>query len=231
MKLNHQAMHKLNRYLESTLLKPTVTEREIDQLVREAREHQFIGICIPPFWVKKVKRELRDEDIQVVTVVGFPFGYESTETKAAQLKAAIKDGADELDVVWSQTAFHSGMSWPKIELAQLSKICHEEERMLKVIVETAYLSPAQLQEACAICVEAGADFVKTSTGYAPYGARVEDVALMRQVLPSTVGVKASGGIKTLESALALIQAGADRIGTSSAKALMEAFQSQNPSFG
>lgn len=231
MKLNHQAMHKLNRYLESTLLKPTVTEREIDQLVREAREHQFIGICIPPFWVKKVKRELRDEDIQVVTVVGFPFGYESTETKVAQLKAAIKDGADELDVVWSQTAFHSGMSWPKIELAQLSKICHEEERMLKVIVETAYLSPAQLQEACAICVEAGADFVKTSTGYAPYGARVEDVALMRQVLPSTVGVKASGGIKTLESALVLIQAGADRIGTSSAKALMEAFQSQNPSFG
>jgi deoxyribose-phosphate aldolase len=219
-------MHKLHRYLESTLLKPTVTEREIDQLVREAREEQFIGICVPPFWVKKVKRELRDEDIQVVTVVGFPFGYESTEAKVAQLKAAIKDGADELDVVWSQTAFHSGMSWPKIELAQLSKICHEEERLLKVIVETAYLSPAQLQEACAICVDAGADFVKTSTGYAPYGARVEDISLMRQALPSTVGIKASGGIKTLELALELIQAGADRIGTSSAKALMEAFRNQ-----
>jgi deoxyribose-phosphate aldolase len=219
-------MHKLHRYLESTLLKPTVTEREIDQLVREAREEQFIGICVPPFWVKKVKRELRDEDIQVVTVVGFPFGYESTEAKVAQLKAAIKDGADELDVVWSQTAFHSGMSWPKIELAQLSKICHEEERLLKVIVETAYLSPAQLQEACAICVDVGADFVKTSTGYAPYGARVEDISLMRQALPSTVGIKASGGIKTLELALELIQAGADRIGTSSAKALMEAFRNQ-----
>ena len=212
--------------MESTLLKPTVTEREIDQLVREAREEQFIGICVPPFWVKKVKRELRDEDIQVVTVVGFPFGYESTEAKVAQLKAAIKDGADELDVVWSQTAFHSGMSWPKIELAQLSKICHEEERLLKVIVETAYLSPAQLQEACAICVDVGADFVKTSTGYAPYGARVEDISLMRQALPSTVGIKASGGIKTLELALELIQAGADRIGTSSAKALMEAFRNQ-----
>jgi deoxyribose-phosphate aldolase len=219
-------MHKLNRYLESTLLKPTVTEREIDQLVREAREEQFIGICVPPFWVKKVKRELRDEDIQVVTVVGFPFGYESTEAKVAQLKAAIKDGADELDVVWSQTAFHSGMSWPKIELAQLSKICHEEERLLKVIVGTAYLSPAQLQEACAICVDAGADFVKTSTGYAPYGARVEDISLIRKALPSTVGVKASGGIKTLELALELIQAGADRIGTSSAKALMEALRNQ-----
>jgi deoxyribose-phosphate aldolase len=220
-------MHKLNRYLESTLLKPTVTEREIDQLVREAREEQFIGICIPPFWVKKVKRELRDEDIQVVTVVGFPFGYESTEAKVAQLKAAIKDGADELDVVWSQTAFHSGMSWPKIELAQLSKICHEEERLLKVIVETAYLSPAQLQEACAICVDAGADFVKTSTGYAHYGARVEDISLMRQALPSTVGVKASGGIKTLELALALIQAGADRLGTSTAKSLMDEWRTKN----
>ena len=220
-------MHKLHRYLESTLLKPTVTEREIDQLVREAREEQFIGICIPPFWVKKVKRELRDEDIQVVTVVGFPFGYESTEAKVAQLKAAIKDGADELDVVWSQTAFHSGMSWPKIELAQLSKICHEEERLLKVIVETAYLSPAQLQEACAICVDAGADFVKTSTGYAPYGARVEDISLMRQALPSTVGVKASGGIKTLELALALIQAGADRLGTSTAKSLMDEWKTKN----
>jgi len=220
-------MPKLNRYLESTLLKPTVTEREIDQLVREAREEQFIGICIPPFWVKKTKRELRDEDIQVVTVVGFPFGYESTEAKVAQLKDAIKNGADELDVVWSQTAFHSGMSWPKIELAQLSKICHEEERILKVIVETAYLSPAQLRDACAICVDAGADYVKTSTGYAPYGARVEDVELMRQVLPSTVGVKASGGIKTLEQVLALIQAGADRLGTSSAKLLMEAWRKKN----
>ena len=219
-------MHKLNRYLESTLLSPTVTERQIEQLVKEAREEQFIGICVPPFWVKKVKRDLREEDIQVVTVVGFPFGYESTETKVAQLKAAIKDGADELDVVWSQTAFHSGMSWPKIELAQLSKICHEEERLLKVIVETAYLSPAQLQEACSICVDSGADFVKTSTGYAPYGARVEDVTLMRQLLPSTVGLKASGGIKTLEAASDLIRAGADRIGTSSAKALMEAFRNQ-----
>ena len=219
-------MHKLNRYLESTLLTPTVTEQDIERLVSEARVEQFIGVCVPPFWVKKVKRDLQNEDIQVVTVVGFPFGYESTETKVAQLKAAINDGADELDVVWSQTAFHSGMTWPKIELAQLSKICHEAERLLKVIIETAYLSPSQLQEACAICVDAGADFVKTSTGYAPSGATLEDVTLMRQLLPSTVGVKASGGIKTFEAALDLIRAGADRIGTSSAKALMEAFRNQ-----
>jgi deoxyribose-phosphate aldolase len=218
---------KLNRYLESTLLKPTVTEREIDLLIAEAIEAQFIGVCVPPFWVKKVKRELREEDIQVVTVIGFPFGYEATETKVAEAKTTIQNGADELDVVWSQTAFHSGMTWPKIELAQLAKVCHESERILKVIIETAYLSPAQIREACLICQDAGADFVKTSTGYAPSGARVEDVLVMREVLPSTIGIKASGGIKTLEQALALIQAGADRLGTSSAKSLMDEWRKGN----
>jgi deoxyribose-phosphate aldolase len=212
---------KLNRYLESTLLKPTTTDREIDLLINEAIDAQFIGVCVPPFWVKKAKRELQNQDIQVVTVIGFPFGYETTETKLAEANNAIQNGADELDVVWSQTAFHSGMSWPKIELAQLAKGCHESERILKVIIETAYLSPAQIREACLICQDAGADFVKTSTGYAPSGARVEDVLVMREVLPSTIGIKASGGIKTLEQALALIQAGADRLGTSSAKSLMD----------
>lgn len=215
---------KLNRYLESTLLKPTLTDKEVDFLVLEAVEEQFVGVCVPPFWVKKVKRELREEDIQVVTVIGFPFGYETTETKVAQLKTALTDGADELDMVWSQTAFHSGMTWPKIEIAQLAKICHQEERVLKVIIETAYLTPSQIQEACIICQDAGADFVKTSTGFAPHGATLEDIALMRETLPSTVGVKASGGIKTLEFALDLIQAGADRIGTSAAKSLMEAWR-------
>lgn len=215
---------KLNRYLESTLLKPIVTEREIDHLIGDALAEQFIGICVPPFWVKKVKRELSDSDIQVVTVIGFPFGYEMTTSKIAEAHAALEGGADELDVVWSQTAFHSGMSWPKVELAQLAKVCHDSEKILKVILETAYLSPAQIKEACLICQDAGADFVKTSTGYAPYGARVEDVRLMRQVLPSTVGIKASGGIKTLELALALIQAGADRLGTSAAKFLMDAWR-------
>jgi deoxyribose-phosphate aldolase len=217
---------KLNRYLESTLLKPTVTEREIELLIADAIAEQFIGICVPPFWVKKVKREIGEEDVQVVTVIGFPFGYELTVTKLAEAHAAIEGGADELDVVWSQTAFHSGMSWPKIELAQLAKVAHASEKILKVIIETAYLSPSQIQEACMICQDAGADFVKTSTGYAPYGARVEDISLMRQVLPSTVGIKASGGIKSLELALALIQAGADRLGTSAAKTLMDAWRSE-----
>jgi deoxyribose-phosphate aldolase len=219
-------MNNFNRFLESTVLKPTMTDREVDVLIRDAIEEQFVGICVPSFWVKKAKRDLKEEDIQVVTVIGFPFGFEDTATKVAETREAIKNGADELDLVWSQTAYHSGMTWPKIEIAQIAKICHEEERILKVIIETAYLNQDQIREACLICQDAGADYVKTSTGYAPTGAKVEDIALMREVLPSAIGIKASGGLKTLDFALELIKAGADRIGTSSAKALMEAWRKE-----
>lgn len=201
-----------------------MTGEDVDQLVKDAINEQFIGVCVPSFWVKKVARELKDQDIQTVTVVGFPFGFEDTASKVAETKEAIKNGADELDLVWSQTAYHSGMNWPKIEIAQIAKLCHEEERILKVIIETAYLNPEQIQEACLICQDAGADFVKTSTGYAPSGAKVEDIQLMRKTLSSQTGIKASGGIKTLDFALELIRAGADRIGTSSAKALMDAWR-------
>ncbi len=214
-------MNNFNRFLESTLLRPIMTGEEVDVLIRDAIDEQFIGVCIPPFWVKKVKRELSWQDIQVVTVIGFPFGFQDTASKVFETKESIKQGADELDLVWSQTAFHSGMNWPKIEIAQIAKICHDEERILKVIIETAYLSPEQIGEACQICQDAGADFVKTSTGYAPKGAQVDDITLMRKTLPSQIGIKASGGIKTLDFAFELIKAGADRIGTSSAKALME----------
>ncbi|PZX58022.1 deoxyribose-phosphate aldolase [Algoriphagus chordae] len=217
-------MNKLNRFLESTLLKPTMTGADVDVLVKEAIEEQFVGVCVPPFWLKKVRRELGEADVQLVTVIGFPFGYTDTATKVFETQEAIRQGADELDLVWSQTAYQSGMNWPKIEIAQIAKICHEEERILKVIIETANLDEKQLIEACLICEDAGADFVKTSTGYAASGAKVEDIQLMRENLSSSVGIKASGGIKTLDFALALIKAGADRIGTSSAKALMNAWR-------
>lgn len=217
-------MNNLNRFLESTLLKPTMTSEEVDLLIREAIEEQFVGVCVPPFWLKKVRRELGDENIQLVTVIGFPFGYSDTATKVFETKEAIRQGVDELDLVWSQTAYHSGMNWPKIEIAQIAKVCHEEERILKVIIETANLSNEQLVEACLNCEDAGADFVKTSTGYASSGAKVEDIKLMREILSSSVGIKASGGIKTLDFALELIKAGADRIGTSSAKALMDSWR-------
>ncbi|MEN2280814.1 deoxyribose-phosphate aldolase [Algoriphagus sp. SE2] len=219
-------MKNFHRFLESTLLRPTMTGQEVDQLIKDAIEEQFVGVCVPPFWLKKAKRELKDEDIQLVTVIGFPLGYSDTASKVFEVKEAVKQGADELDLVWSQTAFHSGMNWPKIEIAQISKICHEEERVLKVIIETANLSESQIKEACLICQDAGADFLKTSTGFAARGATVDDILTMRAILASHVGIKASGGIKTLDFALELIQAGADRIGTSSAKQLMDAWRNK-----
>lgn len=219
-------MKNLNRFLESTILKPTMTDQDVNNLIREAIEEQMMGVCLPGFWLKKAKRELGDEDIRLVTVIGFPFGFEDTATKVAETREAIRQGADELDLVWSITSYLSGMTWPKIEIAQIAKLCHEEERILKVIIETAYLSPDQIREACLICQDAGADFVKTSTGYAPSGSKVEDIQLMRQTLSSSVGIKASGGIKTLEFAEELIRAGADRIGTSSAKAILDAWRAR-----
>ncbi|WP_057937089.1 deoxyribose-phosphate aldolase [Algoriphagus resistens] len=217
-------MNKLNRFLESTLLKPTMTGSEVDSLIREAIEEQFVGVCVPPFWLKKARRELGEENVQLVTVIGFPFGYSDSATKVFESKEAIRQGADELDLVWSQTAYHSGMNWPKVEIAQIAKICHDEERILKVIIETANLDEKQLVEACLICQDAGADYVKTSTGYASTGAQAADIIVMRETLSSSVGIKGSGGIKTLDLTLALIQAGADRIGTSSAKALMDSWR-------
>lgn len=208
-------MKNIERYIEQTILKAQTVDTEIENLVNEAKLYGFVGICVPPFWVKKAKREIGEANIQLVTVVGFPLGYNLTETKIFETEQLIKLGADEIDVVWSLTAFKAGMNWPKIELSRIADICHQHERILKVIIETAYLSDEEIIQACGICAEAGADYVKTSTGFAPEGAKEQHIRLMRANLPSSVGIKASGGIKTYEQALSLIQAGADRIGTSS----------------
>lgn len=208
-------MKHIERYIEQTILKPIVIDSDIENLVDEAKTHGFVGICVPPFWVKKARREIGEAPIQLVTVIGFPFGYNMTETKVFETELAIKEGADEIDVVWSLTAFKAGFNWTKIELAKLASLCHQHERILKVIIETAYLNNQEIVQACEICSDAGVDYVKTSTGFAHEGAKVEHIVLMRANLPSNVGIKASGGIKTLAQAKALIQAGADRLGTSS----------------
>jgi deoxyribose-phosphate aldolase len=205
----------LASHIEHTNLSPILTIRDIDTLVEEARQHKLLGICVPPFWVKRAKREIATDNIRLVTVAGFPLGYTMTETKLDDIKRGIDNGADEIDVVWNLTSFKTGIPWTKIELAKCSKITHDNQKLLKVIIETAYLSNDEIIEACKLCADAGADFVKTSTGFAPEGAKVEHVRLMRSVLPADVGIKASGGIKTREQAIALVEAGADRIGTSS----------------
>ncbi|MCA6379012.1 MAG: deoxyribose-phosphate aldolase [Cytophagales bacterium] len=213
-------METLNRYIEHTNLSATLTIKDIDKLVAEAKQYQFLGVCVPPFWVKRAKREIGDSKILLITVAGFPLGYSMTETKLEEIKNAIDNGADEVDVVWNISSFKSGNPWTKIEIAKCSKLVHGYQKALKVIIETAYLSDDEIVEACKICVDAGADFVKTSTGFAPSGAKVEHIQLMKRSVPGGVGIKASGGIKTKEQAIQLIEAGADRLGTSSGIAIV-----------
>ena len=201
--------------IEHTNLNPALTIVDIDRLVEEAKANNFFGVCVPPFWVRRAFRERGQHQLALVTVAGFPFGYNMTETKLDEIKRAIDNGADEIDVVWNLTAFRTGIPWTKIELSKCSKLAHDHQRLLKVIIETAYLSDEEIEKACKLCADAGADFVKTSTGFGPAGAKSEQIALMKRVLPADVGIKASGGIKTAEQAMQMILAGASRIGTSS----------------
>lgn len=210
----------LAHYIEHTNLSPLVDSQAIDRLVSEAKEYGFLGVCVPPFWVKRAKREIGLAKVLLVTVAGFPLGYTMTETKLEEITHAINDGADEIDVVWNISAFKSGSPWTKIEIAKCAKRAHDHQKVLKVIIETAYLSDEEIVSACKLCVDAGADFVKTSTGFAPAGAKVDHVALMRKSIPAHVGIKASGGIKTQDQAIKLIDAGAIRIGTSSGTSIV-----------
>lgn len=204
----------LKSAIEHTLLNASITQNDLETHLSDAIKNQFFGVCIPPFWVKSAKRELGKSKITLITVAGFPLGYSMTETKVAEIQKAIEDGADEIDMVWNISAFKSKHPWVKVDVAKCARLCHDNQKILKVIIETALLSTDEIIEACKICVDAGADFVKTSTGFASQGATVEHVRLMRKVLPESVGIKASGGIKTYNQAIALIEAGASRIGTS-----------------
>ena len=214
-------MDHINRYIDHTVLKPDITSREIEKVVSEGITYKFAGICVPPCWVKKVRKDLDPYDIELVTVAGFPLGYQKTEVKLEEIRQGIGDGATEIDVVWNISAFKEGKNWVKTELENCATLVHQFDCLLKVIIETAYLNDKEIEQACMICKDAGVDFVKTSTGFAPEGAKTEHIRLMRSVLPSNVGVKAAGGIKDLAFAQELIQAGADRLGTSSGVKIVE----------
>ncbi|HAS39951.1 MAG TPA: deoxyribose-phosphate aldolase [Microscillaceae bacterium] len=215
-------MQNINEYIEHTNLKPTLNYDDMDRLVAEALQYNFAGICVPPYWVKKVRRDLGKAPVQLVTVVGFPLGYNRAEVKMQEIESALKEGANELDIVVNLTAIKSkAYPWIKQEMSWFSKVIHEHEAMMKVILETAYLNEQEIIETTKVCVDAGVDFMKTSTGFAPEGATVEHVQLLHEITPDTVGVKASGGIRSYEKALAMIKAGAERIGTSSGVKIME----------
>jgi deoxyribose-phosphate aldolase len=213
--------------IEHTNLSPTLVIGDIDKLVEEAVQFNFHGICVPPFWVQRAKREIAARNIALVTVAGFPLGYSMTETKIDEIKRALDNGADEIDVVWNISSFKTGIPWTKIEVAKCSKAVHEYQCILKVIIETAYLTNHEIELACKLCADAGADFVKTSTGFAAGGAKEEHVRIMRESLPPSVGIKASGGIKTREQVERLIEAGASRIGTSSAISIVTSSQTNH----
>ena len=206
--------------IEHTRLKPDLTEKQIDDLVREAVEFGFHGVCVPPFWVRRAHREAGNTGVKIITVAGFPFGYSLTETRLDEIGRVIDQGADEVDIVWNLSAFRTGMPWCKIDLARCTQAAHSRQRTIKIILETSLLTEKEIAEGCRICAEAGADFVKTSTGFMGGGAEEKHIRLMRETLPASVGIKASGGIKTADQAMTLIRAGADRIGTSSALEMM-----------
>ncbi len=211
-------------FIEHTNLSPVVTIKDIDKLVEEAKQYQFFGVCVPPFWVKRAQRELGNAKIALITVAGFPLGYNMTETKLDEMARAIDNGATEIDVVWNISSFKTGIPWTKIEIAKCSKLAHDHQCLLKVIIETAYLSVDEIVYACKLCADAGVDFVKTSSGFAMAGATIENVALMKRSLPAAVGIKASGGIKSAKQAIAMIEAGATRIGTSSGINIVQSIQ-------
>ncbi|KMZ41617.1 MULTISPECIES: deoxyribose-phosphate aldolase [Bacillales] len=204
----------MNKYIDHTLLKPDATQEMIDKLCEEAREHDFMSVCVNPYWVKRSAELLAGSDVKVCTVIGFPLGASTIESKAAETRDAIANGATEVDMVLNVGALKSGdLETVKKDIAAVKQAAGDI--LLKVILETCLLTEEEKVVACKLSVEAGADYVKTSTGFSTGGATVEDIALMRKTVGPNVGVKASGGVRDGETAVAMIEAGASRIGTSS----------------
>lgn len=205
---------KLAGMIDHTLLKPEATVEQIGNLCREAMDYQFKSVCINPFWVPLAAQVLKNTQVSVGAVIGFPLGAVSTTSKVQEAREAVDHGAVEVDMVINIGALKSG----QLEtvggdiLAVVKAVAGRA--LVKVILETCFLTPEEKVTGCKLAVEAGADFVKTSTGFGPAGASVEDIALFRRTVGPNVGVKASGGIRDYETAAAMIEAGANRIGTS-----------------
>ena len=213
---------KIAKYIDHTNLKPYATREDIIKLCEEAKKYGFYAVCVNPYRVKLAKEQLKGTDIKVASVIGFPLGATPTEVKVFEAKRALEDGADELDMVINIGALKDkDYDYVKKEIEEVVKVAHERGAVVKVIIETCYLTDEEKEIACRLAMEAGADFVKTSTGFGTRGATVEDVRLMRRVVGDKLGVKAAGGIRTYEQALEMIKAGANRIGTSSGVKIVE----------
>lgn len=206
---------KLNSYIDHTLLKPDASLSQIEKLCAEAKENKFASVCVNSYYVKKCVGLLQGSGVKVCTVVGFPLGASTMETKRFEAMKAVAEGAAEIDMVMNISAVKSG-DWQYVQddMSSLAQVCHQQGAILKVILEMCLLTEEEKKKACEIAKRANVDFVKTSTGFSTGGATVEDVKLMRSIVGDKIGVKASGGIRNAETAMKMIEAGATRLGTS-----------------
>jgi deoxyribose-phosphate aldolase len=215
------APENIASYIDHTLLKPEASEADVLKVCAEAVEYKFKSVCVNPVWVKTVTKALKGSGVLTCSVIGFPLGATPSDVKAFEARGAVLDGADEIDMVINMASARAN---DKGALVAVSEAVHAGEAILKVIIETSMLTDEQKVIACEAAVEAGADFVKTSTGFNGGGATVEDVALMRKTVGPDLGVKASGGVRSLADAQAMIAAGATRIGASSGIAIVKGEQ-------
>lgn len=211
---------ELNKYFDHTLLKADATKEQIDKLIDEAKKYDFFSVCINPSWISYAKEKLQGSDVKVCTVIGFPLGAMSTESKIFETEDAIKKGADEVDMVLNIGRLKMGeRDYVVNEIKKIKSVCNDH--ILKVIVETALLNEDEIRLATECVVEGGADFVKTSTGFSTRGANIEDVKIMKSVCGDKIKIKAAGGVSNYEDALNMIDAGANRIGASKSVLIME----------
>ncbi|MES5783661.1 deoxyribose-phosphate aldolase [Lacticaseibacillus rhamnosus] len=205
----------LAKYIDHTLLKPDATQAQIDVILDQAKQYDFASVCINPYWVVRAAASLRDTDVNVCTVIGFPLGANTTQTKVFEAGQAVDEGAKEVDMVLNIGELKADHNdHVRADIQAVADITHAKGGILKVIIEAVLLTDDEKVTACKLAAAAGADFVKTSTGFAAGGATVHDVKLMRQTVGDQLGVKAAGGIHTYAEAKALIEAGADRLGAS-----------------
>lgn len=213
-------MTNIASYIDNTLLKSEATPAQIEALCQESARYRFASVCIQPVYVPQAVELLKDTGVKVCTVIGFPMGVNQTAVKVFEAYRAVQDGADELDMVINVALIKTGqLDAARDEIAQVVE--HAMGRPVKVILECCFLTDAEKEAACRVCVEAGAAFVKTSTGLMGGGATVEDVKLMRRTVGPEMGVKAAGGIRDYATAVAMIEAGANRIGTSAGAKIVE----------
>lgn len=210
----------LNKYIDHTVLKADTPKAKVQQIIDEAIQYDFMSVCINPTWVSFAAEKLAATDVKVCTVIGFPLGANMSAVKAFEASEAIKNGADEVDMVINIGAAKDG-DWDLVESDIQAVVDASGDVLTKVIIETSLLTDEEKVKACQAAVRAGADFVKTSTGFSTAGATVADIALIRQTVGPDLGVKASGGVRSIADAQAMIDAGATRLGTSNGVDIMK----------